>query len=136
MNWQLNIGIKLELSEDDIQSGDQSRFYRSTRSGVRLQTGFWPSGDNPSRDGVIKQVNYPMIHRGSISESISLLLSEHYSNQKPPRILLVPTELEEGVMHGCPIDGAQRWRYGSQKGKLSKLRALADRNAEIQLEGR
>ena len=115
----------------------KSRFYTEVHAvGFASRQDFGQAAIIQAEDGVIQgQVNYPMIHRGSISESISLLLSEHYSNQKPPRILLVPTELEEGVMQWLSDRRGSKVEIRvPKKGKLSKLRALADRNAEIQLE--
>jgi len=115
----------------------KSRFYTEIHAvGFASRQDFGQAAIIQAEEGVIQgQVNYPMIHRGSISESISLLLSEHYSNQKPPRILLVPTGLEEGVMQWLSDKRGSKVEIRVPKrGKLSKLRALADRNAEIQLE--
>ena len=86
-----------------------------------------------AKDGVVQgKTEYPLIHRGDVSESVSLVLSEHYAHRKPPKILLLPTQI--GV-------STQRWlksrRGGAfearvpMRGDLSKLRMMADRNAEI-----
>ena len=88
-----------------------------------------------AKEGVIQgQVSYPLIHRGDIVASVSLVLSEHYSQRRPPRTLLVPAPLGESM---------QAWfgeRRGSrvevrnpQRGELAKLRRMADQNAEIQV---
>ena len=69
----------------------------------------------------------------SISESISLLLSEHYSNQKPPRILLVPTGLEEGVMQWLSDKRGSKVELVPKR-EIIQVEGPADRNAEIQLE--
>ena len=88
-----------------------------------------------AKDGRIQgEVNYPLIHRGDISESVSLVLSEHYSDRKPPKVILLPTPITN-VM--------QQWlenRRGTKvdvripvRGELAKLQKMAERNADIQL---
>lgn len=88
-----------------------------------------------AKDGIIQgEVNYPLIHKGDISESVSLVLSEHYSERKPPKTILLPTPITK-VM--------QEWlseRKGKKvetriplKGELAKLQKMATRNAEIQV---
>ena len=45
-----------------------------------------------TQDGVIQgQVNYPVLHRGDIVASVSLVLSEHYANRRPPKTLSAST---------------------------------------------
>jgi excinuclease ABC subunit C len=111
-----------------------SRFYQDCDA-----IGFSSLGDSGivvilhAKDGVVQgKTEYPLIHRGDVSESVSLVLSEHYAHRKPPKILLLPTQI--GV-------STQRWlksrRGGAfearvpMRGDLSKLRMMADRNAEI-----
>ena len=113
-----------------------SRFYQDCDA-----VGFSSSGDGGclvilhAKDGIIRgQVEYHLIHRGDVSDSVSLVLSEHYANRRPPRSLLVPSPLG---------DSMEEWlsqRRGSSvevrvpmRGELSKLRSMADRNAEIHL---
>ena len=111
-----------------------SRFYQDCDA-----IGFASEGDTGclvivhAKDGVIQgQTDYPLIHRGSVADSVSLVLSEHYANGNPPRTLLVP----------CALDGSMNsWlseKRGSaveirtpKRGELAKLRRMADRNAEI-----
>ena len=113
-----------------------SRFYQDCDA-----IGFSSSGDSGclvilhAKDGIIRgQVEYQLIHRGDVSDSVSLVLSEHYANRRPPRSLLVPS----------PLGGSMaEWlseRRGSSvevrvpiRGELAKLRGMADRNAEIHL---
>ena len=86
-------------------------------------------------DGVVKgQEVWPYVHRGDIGETVSHFISEHYVNRRPPRLLLTPTPL---------LDGLQEWldeRRGSAvevrtpiRGDMVTLRTLADQNAEIQV---
>jgi excinuclease ABC subunit C len=86
-------------------------------------------------EGVVKgQEVWPYVHRGDIGETVSHFISEHYVNRRPPRLLLTPTPL---------LDGLQEWldeRRGSAvevrtpvRGDMVTLRTLADQNAEIQV---
>ena len=86
-------------------------------------------------DGVVKgQEVWPFVHRGDIGETVSRFISEHYVHRRPPRLLLTPTPL---------LDGLQQWlddRRGSSvevrtpmRGDMVTLRTLADQNAEIQV---
>lgn len=86
-------------------------------------------------EGVVKgQEVWPYVHRGDIGETVSHFVSEHYLNRRPPRLLLTPTPL---------LDGLQEWldeRRGSAvevrtpvRGDMVTLRTLADQNAKIQV---
>ena len=113
-----------------------SRFYQDCDA-----VGFSSSGDGGclvilhAKDGIIRgQVEYQLIHRGDVSDSVSLVLSEHYANRRPPRSLLVPSPLGDSMAEWLSH------RRGSSvevrvpvRGELSKLRSMADRNAEIHL---
>tara|TARA_B110000008_G_scaffold119227_1_gene121949 strand:+ start:1 stop:942 length:942 start_codon:yes stop_codon:yes gene_type:complete len=88
-----------------------------------------------AKDGRIQgEVNYPLIHRGDIAESVSLVLSEHYSERKPPKIILLPIPI---------TDVMQRWLENRRKakvetrvpirGELAKLQKMADQNADFQV---
>jgi excinuclease ABC subunit C len=81
---------------------------------------------------VIGQVQYPLMHRGDVGESVSRVLAEHYAQRRPPKMVLVPTPVG---------DWMETWlaeRRGSkvevrapQRGELAKLRKMADANAEM-----
>jgi excinuclease ABC subunit C len=113
-----------------------SRFYQDCDA-----VGFSSSGDSGclvilhAKDGIIRgQVEYQLIHRGDISDSVSLVLSEHYANRRPPRSLLTPSPLGDSMTEwlsqkrGSPVKVRVPMR-----GELAKLRSMADRNAEIHL---
>ena len=113
-----------------------SRFYQDCDA-----VGFSSSGDGGclvilhAKDGIIRgQVEYQLIHRGDVSDSVSLVLSEHYANRRPPRSLLVPSPLGDSMAEwlsqrrGSPVKVRVPMR-----GELAKLRSMADRNAEIHL---
>ena len=113
-----------------------SRFYQDCDA-----VGFSSSGDGGcmvilhAKDGIIRgQVEYQLIHRGDVSDSVSLVLSEHYANRRPPRSLLVPSPLGDSMAEwlsqrrGSPVKARVPMR-----GELAKLRSMADRNAEIHL---
>jgi len=87
-------------------------------------------------DGVVQgQEAWPAVHRSDIGETVSMFISEHYSHRTPPRLLLSPVPL---------FDGLQSWlneRRGStvevrtpQRGDLENLATLARQNATIQLQ--
>ena len=39
-----------------------------------------------AKDGIVQgQLEYPLIHRGDIAESVTLVLAEHYAGTRPPR---------------------------------------------------
>lgn len=87
-----------------------------------------------TQDGVIQgQVSYPVLHRGDVETSVSLVLSEHYANRRPPKTLLVPAPLSnsmsEWLSERCGKNVTIR---NPQRGELAKLRGMADANAEIQ----
>ena len=87
-----------------------------------------------TQDGVIQgQVNYPVLHRGDIVASVSLVLSEHYANRRPPKTLLVPAPLTDSMIDWLSERRGKKVTVRNpQRGELAKLRAMADANAEIQ----
>ena len=113
-----------------------SRFYQDCDA-----VGFASSGDSGclvilhAKKGIIRgQSEYQLIHRGDVSDSASLVLSEHYSKRRPPKSLLVPSPMGESM------EGWLSQRRGASvevrvplRGELAKLRKMADRNAEIHL---
>ncbi len=87
-------------------------------------------------EGVIKgQESWPLIHRGDEGDSIACFIVEHYSNRRPPKILLTPIPLSETI---------QDWlneRRGSNvevrvplRGDFVTLTNLARQNAQMQIE--
>ena len=86
-------------------------------------------------EGMVQgQEAWPVVYGGDIGETISMFISEHYAHRRPPRLLLSPVPI---------FDGLQSWlnqRRGStvevrtpQRGDLENLATLARQNAEIQL---
>lgn len=113
-----------------------SRFYQDCDA-----VGFSSNGDSGclvilhAKEGIIRgQVEYQLIHRGDVSDSVSLILSEHYANRRPPKSLLVPSPLGDSM-----TEWLSKRRLASvevrvpMRGELAKLRSMADRNAEIHL---
>ena len=114
-----------------------SRFYQDCDA-----IGFASRGDSGmvivlnAKDGIVQgQLEYPLIHRGDIADSVACVLSEHYSNTKPPRTVLVPAPVGESM--GAWLTerraGAVEVRV-PQRGELAQLRGMADQNAEVQVE--
>ena len=113
-----------------------SRFYQECDA-----VGFANQGDlgtivllSAEKGMIVGQTQYPLMHRGDITESVCRVLSEHYAQRKPPKTVLVPSPIG---------DWMESWlteRRGSkvevrnpQRGELTKLRRMADANAEAQL---
>ena len=87
-------------------------------------------------EGVVQgQEAWPAVHRGDLGETVSMFIAEHYAHRTPPRLLLSPVPV---------FDGLQSWldeRRGSsvevrtpQRGDLENLATLARQNAKIQLQ--
>ncbi|MEC8670764.1 MAG: excinuclease ABC subunit UvrC [Candidatus Thermoplasmatota archaeon] len=87
-------------------------------------------------DGVIKgQESWPLIHRGDEGDSISTFIVEHYTNRRPPKILLTPipisTTLQEWLneRRGAIVDVRVPMR-----GDFVTLTNLAKQNAKMQVD--
>ena len=86
-------------------------------------------------DGIVKgQESWQMIHRGDIGETISMFVAEHYANRCPPKLLITPTPLFEGVENWLQTrrESSVEVRTPS-RGDFVTLMQLAAQNAEIQL---
>ena len=86
-------------------------------------------------DGTVKgQESWQMIHRGDIGETISMFIAEHYANRCPPKLLITPTPLFDGVENWLQTrrDSSVEVRTPS-RGDFVTLMQLAAQNAEIQL---
>ena len=127
----LIVAVNTTLSQQVIHS----RFYQECDA-----VGFSSDGEVAvvlilhAQDGVIQgQVGYPVIHRGDILASVSLVLSEHYLNHRPPKTLLVPIPLTDSMnVWLSERRGKKVSIRNPQRGELAKLRRMADSNAEIQ----
>ena len=124
------VSVQTAMAENIVSS----RFYQDCDA-----VGFGSHGDSGclvilhAKEGMVQgQEDYPLIHRGDVSDSVSLVLSEHYANRKPPKTLLVPTPLGESMTEWLSQrrGGPVRVRVPA-RGELAKLRSMADRNAEI-----
>ncbi len=114
-----------------------SRFYQDVDA-----IGFASRGDLGAvvflhaKNGVVTgQTYYPLIHRGDIAESISLLITEHYQSRRPPRTILTPTPINEHLGEWLKEirEGAIEIKT-PLRGELATLRGLADQNAEMQAQ--
>lgn len=114
-----------------------SRFYQDVDA-----IGFGSRGDLGAvvflhaKQGVVTgKTHYPLLHRGDVSESVSLILSEHYHSRRPPAKILTPTPI------GQQLEDWLKERRGGAveirvpiRGELATLRTLADQNAEMQAQ--
>ena len=83
---------------------------------------------------VVGQTQYPLMHRGDISESVSRVLSEHYAQRRPPKTVLVPAPIGEWMESWLTERrGSKVEVRNPQRGELAKLRKMADANAEAQV---
>lgn len=133
MSRDLIAAVQQTISQQIIHS----RFYQDCDA-----VGFHSIGDRGmivilhTKEGIIQgQVEYPLIHRGDIGESVSLVMSEHYSSRKPPRRLLVPSTVSDWMKHWMTErrGGAVEIRV-PVRGDLAKLRSMADANAKFHIE--
>ncbi|RJU99611.1 MAG: excinuclease ABC subunit UvrC, partial [Candidatus Poseidoniales archaeon] len=85
--------------------------------------------------GVVKgQEVWPMVHRGDLGETVAQFVAEHYVNRRPPRLLLTPTPLLDGVEEWlCSRRGAKVEVRTPLRGDLVTLLTLARQNADIQM---
>ncbi|MDC3047924.1 helix-hairpin-helix domain-containing protein [Euryarchaeota archaeon] len=87
-------------------------------------------------DGVIKgQEAWPLVYGGDEGDSIASFIVEHYSDRRPPRMLLTPIPISD------TIQGWLDERRGSKvevrvpnRGDLVTLTNLARQNASMQVE--
>jgi excinuclease ABC subunit C len=114
-----------------------SRFYQDVDA-----VGFASRGDLGAvvilhaKLGVVTgQVHYPLLHRGDVAESVSLILHEHYQSRRPPRRILTPAPVSEHLESWFEErrQGAVEVRV-PLRGELATLRGLADQNAEMQAQ--
>ena len=113
-----------------------SRFYQECDA-----VGFANQGDlgtivllSAEQGMIVGQTQYPLMHRGDITESVCRVLSEHYAQRKPPKTILVPSPIGEWMESWLTERrGSKVEVRNPQRGELTKLRRMADANAEAQL---
>ena len=113
-----------------------SRFYQECDA-----VGFANQGDlgtivllSAEKGMIVGQSQYPLMHRGDITESVCRVLSEHYAQRKPPKTILVPSPIGEWMESWLTERrGSKVEVRNPQRGELTKLRRMADANAEAQL---
>ena len=113
-----------------------SRLYRDSDAiGVAVQGDLAAVVVLHADEGIVQaQDVWPMVHRGDLGETVSAFVADHYEARRPPRLLLTPVPL---------LDGVEAWleeRRGAKvdcrvpmRGDLATLRRLADQNAEVQV---
>ncbi len=113
-----------------------SRLYRDSDAiGVAVQGDLAAVVVLHADEGIVQsQEVWPMVHRGDLGETVSAFVAEHYESRRPPRLLLTPVPL---------LDGVEAWLEERReakvdcrvpmRGDLATLRRLADQNAEVQV---
>ena len=113
-----------------------SRLYRDSDAiGIAVQGDLAAIVVLHADEGIVQaQDVWPMVHRGDVGETVSAFVAEHYESRRPPRLLLTPVPLLDGVeawleeQRGAKVDCRVPMR-----GDLATLRRLADQNAEVQV---
>ncbi|HII18375.1 MAG TPA: hypothetical protein HA311_03350, partial [Candidatus Poseidoniaceae archaeon] len=108
-----------------------SRLYRDSDAiGVAVQGDLAAVVVLHADEGIVQaQDVWPMVHRGDLGETVSAFVAEHYESRRPPRLLLTPVPLLDGVeawleeQRGAKVDCRVPMR-----GDLATLRRLADQN--------
>ena len=148
--------VKMDLFSDKLEYENAAR-HRDLIKAIRTTTsqhivsskvyrdcdtiGFAAEGDLAAivvlhaDDGVVKgQESWQMVHRGDIGETVSMFVADHYANRCPPKLLITPTPLFDGVEDWLQTrrESAVEVRNPS-RGDFVTLMQLAAQNAEIQL---
>ncbi len=87
-------------------------------------------------EGIVQgQEAWPAVHRGDIGETVSMFISEHYAHRTPPRLLLSPVPIFDGLHSWLEERRGRSVEVRTpQRGDLENLATLASQNATIQLE--
>ena len=87
-------------------------------------------------EGIVQgQEAWPAVHRGDIGETVSMFISEHYAHRTPPRLLLSPVPIFDGLHSWLEERRGRAVEVRTpQRGDLENLATLASQNATIQLE--
>ena len=87
-------------------------------------------------EGIVQgQEAWPAVHRGDIGETVSMFISEHYAHRTPPRLLLSPVPIFDGLHSWLEERRGRAVEVRTpQRGDLENLATLANQNATIQLE--
>ena len=89
-----------------------------------------------AKQGIVQgQQTWPLIHRGDVEDSICRFLSEYYSTNVPPPLILLPCNISQFLSDWLlKRRGSKVELRIPKKGKLTELKDLADKNAKIKLE--
>jgi len=114
-----------------------SRFYRDCDA-----IGFANRGDVGvvtilhAKSGTIQgQQTWPLIHRGDLEDTICRFISEFYSTNRPPSLILLPCNISQFLSNWLfQRRGTKVELRVPKRGKLLELKNLADKNAKFQIE--
>ncbi len=89
-----------------------------------------------AKDGSVQgQQTWPLIHKGDLEDALSRFISEFYSTNRPPSLILLPCNISKFLSDWLSeIRGSKVELRVPKRGKLIELKNLADKNAEFQVE--
>jgi len=89
-----------------------------------------------AKSGTVQgQQTWPLIHRGDIEDTICRFISEFYSTNRPPSLILLPCNISQFLSEWLfQRRGTKVELRVPKRGKLLELKNLADKNAELQIE--
>jgi len=89
-----------------------------------------------AKSGTVQgQQTWPLLHRGDIEDTICRFVSEFYSTNRPPSLILLPCNISQFLSEWLfQKRGTKVELRVPKRGKLLELKNLADKNAEFQIE--
>lgn len=89
-----------------------------------------------AKSGTVQgQQTWPLIHRGDVEDTICRFISEFYSTNRPPSLILLPCNISQFLSEWLSKRrGSKVELRVPKRGKLLELKNLADKNAELQIE--
>ncbi|HJM44816.1 MAG TPA: excinuclease ABC subunit UvrC [Candidatus Poseidoniaceae archaeon] len=89
-----------------------------------------------AKSGTVQgQQTWPLIHRGDVEDTICRFISEFYSTNRPPSLILLPCNISQFLSEWLfQRRGTKVELRVPKRGKLLELKNLADKNAELQIE--
>ncbi|MED5271571.1 MAG: helix-hairpin-helix domain-containing protein, partial [Candidatus Thermoplasmatota archaeon] len=89
-----------------------------------------------AKSGTVQgQQTWPLLHRGDLEDTICRFVSEFYSTNRPPSLILLPCNISPFLSEWLSKKrGSKVELRVPKRGELLELKNLADKNAEFQIE--